>query len=385
MEGISGDGETQQIVPPDAARSTMGDASIAHQSESAALAIVEKVRALIPSWRRSVAGAIAEANAPTPDWAGLRLLLDEDGRPSAAATEIPDDAGAVLGTHADFLIQALKTADKWWTSAEQSADASNRTRVVSDMQRAASALDAAMLHVLFLTFLNDVRRSRVGEAHGIVEYCQDWGLTSAQVSMLWRWLTTDPRRFSGKDLPIVLDTVNRRAYRQADERLGLWWRALAPLWGFAIVFVVVTLLFELLHAAGITTWPGRWVWKMLVLILMVTTGSVIHLGSRALNINYDDPMKIMDAGNIINWLSLRWLSIVYLYVPIGFVVIGLWGAHNVPSTFQKLGTAILAGYSADSLFRAAVSKLQTQSNATNSEPATGGAPAASSPPAGATG
>jgi hypothetical protein len=123
----------------------------------------------------------------------------------------------------------------------------------------------------------------------------------------------------------------------------------------------VAALFELLHAAGITAWPGKWVWKMLVLILFVAIGSAVHLGSRTLNINYDNPMRIYDAGNILSWLSLRWVAVIYMYIPITFVVIGLWGAGNIPSSFQKLGTAILAGYSADSLLRAAVSKLQAPS------------------------
>jgi hypothetical protein len=96
-------------------------------------------------------------------------------------------------------------------------------------------------------------------------------------------------------------------------------------------------------------------------------------------------MKIVDAGNIVNWLSLRWLAIVYLYIPIGFVVIGLWGAHNIPSTFQKLGTAILAGYSADSLLWAALSKLQTQSDGKNPTQPASGPLAASPPPPGAIG
>jgi hypothetical protein len=42
------------------------------------------------------------------------------------------------------------------------------------------------------------------------------------------------------------------------------------------------------------------------------------------------------------------------------VASSLWGAGNIPTSFQKLGAAILAGYSADSLVRAAASKLHSQ-------------------------
>ena len=46
------------------------------------------------------------------------------------------------------------------------------------------ALEAAMQHALFLTFLGDLLRAHIGERRAIADYCQDWGLTSAQVTQL---------------------------------------------------------------------------------------------------------------------------------------------------------------------------------------------------------
>jgi hypothetical protein len=111
-----------------------------------------------------------------------------------------------------------------------------------------------------------------------------------------------------------------------------------------------------------------------VLLLFVSFGAAAHLGSRALNIHYDDPMKVYDAGSFIDWLSLRWVAVIQMYFPVTVVVIVLWGAGNIPTSFQKLGTAFLAGYTADSFLRAAVSKVQAQA---------GGQPAASRPAASA--
>jgi hypothetical protein len=99
---------------------------------------------------------------------------------------------------------------------------------------------------------------------------------------------------------------------------------------------------------------------MLVLLLFVAIGALAHVGTRALNINYDDPMKVYDAGNILDWLSLRWLAIIRLYIPVAVVVAILWGAGNIPNSFHALGTAILAGYTADSFVRSALSRLQGQ-------------------------
>lgn len=87
-----------------------------------------------------------------------------------------------------------------------------------------------------------------------------------------------------------------------------------------------------------------------------------------------------DAGGIINWLSLRWLGVLQYYLPVVFVVASLWGAGNVPDKFAQPGAALLAGYSADSAFGAAVSKLQSQAaNRPAAGPAGPAAPAVRAP------
>jgi hypothetical protein len=122
------------------------------------------------------------------------------------------------------------------------------------------------------------------------------------------------------------------------------------------------------------------VWKMLVLVLFVAIGAVAHIGSQALNINYDNPMKVYDAGNLIDWLSLRWVSVLRMFIPVAFVVAALWGAGNIPTSFAKLGTALLAGYTADSAIRSALSNLQ--SRAAGKQPSTPAATGSASTSAG---
>ena len=39
----------------------------------------------------------------------------------------------------------------------------------------------------------------------------------------------------------------------------------------------------------------------------------------------------------------------------------MWGAGNIPNNFQDLGVALLAGYSADSIFRSSVARLASNS------------------------
>lgn len=358
---------------------------------------MDRVRSCIPSWQRSLSAAEREAGAAQPDWANIKGLLDAVGSSLAGAADEfaardaassgapepelhPLSAHMLLGNHAELLIRRLREADSWVTGARQNAAAFVPDRVVTNVQQARAALAGAMQHALFITLLGEMRTAHVGERVAIEDYCSGWGLSAAQVDMVWSWLTNDPLRFGGEDLPVALDTQNRAVYRKAEGAPMRWLTASMPLVGFVLAFGLVALLFALLHTAAIATWPGKWGPKLVVLLLFVTIGAVAHLGSRILNINYDSPMKVYDAGSIVDWLSLRWVAVIQMYIPIVVVVASLWGAGNIPTSFQKLGAAILAGYSADSLIRAAASKLQSQAGGKSSSPAATSPPAATSSP-----
>jgi hypothetical protein len=335
----------------------------------AVLAAGRNVRACIPAWRRALAAALAEASGPTPDWARLQRILtnpDTDALHDAAQKIV--DAGdgteggsdALVGEHAGLLTRAVNdTASRW---SESLTDVSNQdvAALKTDLAAADTVLERTMQHALFLTFLNDVSAGRMCQSFPFTDYCTGWGLSATSLDNLWGWLQQDPRQFDGTDLPVVLDTVNRCAYRKAITTWEKISSTSAALWGAALVFVIVAVLFTLLHAAQVTKWPGSWAWKLLVLVLFTSVGALAHVGAQALNVKYSDPMKVYDAGNIFDWLSLRWIAIVRLYLPVGFVVATLWGAGNIPTSFRALSTALLAGYSADSLLGAAISKLKSQ-------------------------
>ena len=169
--------------------------------------------------------------------------------------------------------------------------------VFADAQSATRALDAAMQHELFLIFLDDVRDAHTGESRPIDDYAQAWGISTAQIDTLWQWLLQDRKEFDGKELPVALDSVNRCAYRKSEGGGFRLFTAAAPLWAGALVFGLIALLFAVLHSAGLTSWSHRWGWKLLVLLLFVALGALAHIGARVLNINFDDPMKVYDAGN----------------------------------------------------------------------------------------
>jgi hypothetical protein len=375
-----------EYVPPpaqpwasvEAPVTTVAQRALVNDGISEALLTVEKVRSRLPSWQRLLASASTQAGATQPDWTNVKALIDLVGdRPGRAASvfaardqashEAPQpelrvlSAQLLLGSHAQLLAQRLQEAQQWVKDARARAEASDPKGVASYAQQALTALSAAMAHTLFLTLLGDMRNAHVGESRTLEDYCNGWGLTAAQVDMLWTWLRNDARRFGGEDLPVALDTQNQAIYRLASTWPERYLTASMPILAFGAAFGVVILVFGILHAAGVTKWPANWPWKLIVLLLFVTLGAVIHLGSRILNVSYDNPIKVYDAGNLINWLSLRWVAVIQMYIPVVFVVASLWGAGNIPTSFSKLGAAILAGYSADSLIRAAASKLQTQS------------------------
>ena len=333
-----------------------------------ALDAVLEIRSFIPAWMKALNDAIAEAGRATPDARMLKILLrcGEEAPPEVADAKLPhpDD----LGSHGQLLSEALADAARSWrAAAERMADTPDFTWVSALLQLALAALNSALQHVLYLTFLDDARRARVGHPSDISAYCKSWGLSDAQIDEVWSWLNQDPLRFGHERLPLALDTQNRVVYHTAERFYVRWWCAAAPLWGGGLSFGLVAVLFFVLHEAGVATWPHLWGWKMLVLFTFVVIGAILHLGAQAVNINYDNPIKVYDAGGIVDWLSLRWLGVLQGYVPVTFVVAGLWGANSIPASFQALGTAILAGYSADSAFRAAFSSLQGQANAKQGE------------------
>ena len=61
----------------------------------------------------------------------------------------------------------------------------------------------------------------------------------------------------------------------------------------------------------------------------------------------------------LDWLRLRWLSILLVLIPIVVVTGSLWGAGDAPKHFQDIGVALLAGYSSDSLFRNSIARLSS--------------------------
>jgi hypothetical protein len=373
---------------PDRAQLALDDAG-----REAVIAMVEGTRTRIPSWQRWLANAATEASATEPDQEKLQSLLDARSEgPGDSVTLFADrdeasaksdcakslSASGLLGSHLDLLLASLRDASTWWSHAINDTNSKKFAAAAASSNNASLALVGAMQHALYLTFLYDATQGRTGESLAIADYCQGWGLDDSHVDELWMWITHDGLRLGRKKLPLALDKEHKAAYRKAKS---LGWRlmtASTTLWGAAAALLVVGGVFALLHWAGMGAWPADWQPKLLVLFLSVVLGATLHITSRWLNVDFDNPIKVYDAGNLVEWLSLRWLGILLIYVPVTAVVITMWAANDFPTSIQTVGTAILAGYSADSLFKASLSRLQAQAASTQ---ASSTAATASPPPA----
>jgi hypothetical protein len=310
--------------------------------------------------------------------------------PSAAADEFRDrdrksearemSARGLVGEHVEQLRLDLVKVGTMWSTTQAAGCPSDRAHLSRAAGVSLTVVESALRHALLLAFLRDADTAPAGKTTDLKSYCAGAGLIKDKPKLdkldqdkldaMWHWITHDRRQFGDRPLRLVLDHERRSVIRKPTTKSSEWWlTATAAVWGGLFVLLVVAGLFGLLDAANLTTWPPDAVPKLVVLWLFVCLGAGLHLASRSLSaINYDDPVKVIVASGWMDWLSLRWIGVLQLYVPIAFVLATLWGAGNIPGSFHDLSTAILAGYSADSLFRAALSRAKANTSSPTANP-----------------
>lgn len=362
--------------------------------------------------------APTDEHASEATWSPHRAFVEALERDEAAQTLVTDGGAAnsvnrdthaelyhdlvstaLVGEHVQHLTINLQEAAASWPKAAPSppgpqarprhaAKARNRSNeedcwsknVLADAQFALDALQRALQHALFLTFVRDAARALPGERRDLFDYCDGWDLSDRQVEDIWGWLTHDSPHFGSRQVELAVDRLDRCVYRKPATLWQKTYTLTAPLWGGALAFGLVAGTFALLERAGLTTWPDDWPVKMVVLFLFVSAGGGLHLASRSLsNIRFSDPLKVYTAAEGWDWLRLRWLAILRIYLPIAVVVGVLWGAGNIPASFDEIGTAVLAGFTADSIFRTSLSAMQAQADAADPPDAPKKSPVSSRP------
>jgi hypothetical protein len=348
-----------------------------------AIARVSRLMDWIVEWRH-VAECVRDAEkASAVDASGVERARDESRNclsqwcpaEGAAAIRGTDDGSAMatfLGPHVFRLADRLYVADRLWPHRHPAHDhpkegptawpATNQ-QVASDLAEVVAVLEEACQEGAFLILAYRARDRRVGVRTAVVSELAQWNLTEAHASSIIQWMKADPPHFGGECVPYVVDTDTRSIYRSAMTFWEKSYTTTAWLWGSALGLTALIALFALLDAADLTTPPGDWFVKLLVLYLFVIGGAVTHIASMQLSaIRFDDSLQIYAAASGLDWLRLRWLAVLRLLIPVVVVAGSLWGAGNIPADFEDLGVALLAGYSADSLFRAGINKIQMQAS-----------------------
>jgi hypothetical protein len=113
-------------------------------------------------------------------------------------------------------------------------------------------------------------------------------------------------------------------------------------------------------------WPSTRAGRVILLYLLVLAGALVHIGitkNLITNIRFDAPLRVHVPSHGLSWLELRWVAVGMLFIPVPVTAGILWATGLDLTDTHDLATALLAGYSADSLFAAALTRFATTAQA----------------------
>jgi hypothetical protein len=329
--------------------------------DAALAAQQEQQHASAPQTGRTpeIVATIANADALTGKLSPIGAsawLADADGGTTAER---------LVGPQVETLALSLEACAGHWPhpGGPISAWPEDLDELIDTTDTLVNALQQAARPLAILLPIKRTVEARVGERVDVAAALGDWFVPAAEASGIVTQLARDQPRLDEQPAPIIVDSKTASLYRKPRNTWEQVWTETAALWGTVVGLGLLIAVFALLHAAHLTVWPHQWLAKMVVLYLFVVGGAVVHVASLSLaQIRFDDPLRIYAASTGLDWLRLRWLSILRLMIPVVIVAGSLWGAGNIPNNFQDLGVALLAGYSADSIFRSSVARLASNSS-----------------------
>ena len=350
-----------------------GDAGLAAETQE-----IERRASAAPPVGRKVADALGDEPKTPP--AEMVRRFDEVDFENPKDRRADDVASELVGSHGQNLIIDLDKVAEHWRMA-RAAGPSDCESVTDHATTALGALVEAQKHALLLTALRRLtkRHLAVGKRYDIDANCRNWGVDQAGIDALWEWAKVDVANteFCGKQVPVAVDEEKRRLYRTAG---GAWQRlytVTAVAWGAALFFGLVVGAFVATKQVGAGKLADGWLAHMAVLYGCVVLGAWAHLAFRGLSaVDYDEGLKIQDASGRREWLSLRWVSVLWTYVPVAVVAGLMWATGTFPTTgavpFEKLAAAVVAGFAADSTLRNILLAVRNRKKQTGAEQAKAG-------------
>ena len=334
-------------------------------------AIVDEIRADVQALRAELID-ILEIDRPKS--AASRAALEREVRDAADALEsrpldayrerlanaLPSDGGALHAAAGDTVrkfLNALDRAYRAWprepgTAREAGADA-------------VAALDDAILQAGYLTIpqrLDEkLAAKHVGEH---IDFSSEFGdqlASPEQCTKLLRWLGEHPRGIQG-----LVDLHHGRVYRMSQTRSGRVARVGVLVWAPVLSALVLWAVTRLGGWFELDSWPSTRSGRVILLYLLVLAGALVHIGitkNLITNIRFDAPLRVHVPSHGLRWLELRWVAVGMLFLPVLVTAGILWATGLDLSGNQDIVTALLAGYSADSLFAAALTRFATTAQA----------------------
>jgi hypothetical protein len=283
----------------------------------------------------------------------LRRRLDlNDLRTRLGEAMASDGSTGIFGENVASLIAALERAERYWPKVAPI----DPDRV----DRALDALDEAFIEIGYVTVPDRLAGKLDSQSVGgsfdfYVEFADEF-TNDEQIDAIVNWLAAHPRSDDGA----LIDPESGVVYRlpQGPARK---WRLATTAW-MAVVGVLVMFgawaLGRWLFDIPDPDWPYSDLRSLLGLYLAVLLGAAIHfLAAAGSKISFDDELAVTVPRRSRDWLSIRWVSVAWLFFPAFVTTLGLGTTDLRPDDFETFSTILLAGYSADSLSTNFLSRL----------------------------
>ena len=333
-------------------------------------ATVDEIRADVQALRVELMDILAIEGSRS----AARTALEREVRDALAALEarplagfqehlsraMPEDGSALHAAVGDTVRKLLNALDRAYRSWPRDAATARE-----DAPAAVAALDDAILQAGYLTIpqrLDEkLATKHVGEH---VDFAAEFGdqlASPEQCAAMLKWLGEHPRDIQG-----LVDLRSGRVYRLSQTSRGRVARVGVLVWAPVLSALLLWAATSLGGWFDLAQWPSTRAGRVILLYLLVLGGALVHIGitkNLITNIRFDAPLRVHVPSHGLSWLELRWVAVGMLFLPVLLTAGILWTTGLDLSDTHDLATALLAGYSADSLFAAALTRFATTAQA----------------------
>ena len=329
-------------------------------------------------WRHALEAVRRASEKTNDDLFALQHALDNALElkrtcpPTATTSDIANSD--YLGGHFEQLQFQLQLVENHWPQLPQQGvvvlEETLKPLLNRQAQAALEALYCARDHLAFLTICKRIDDAKTCETIALADEFQVLNAgkpknEQVDAHLIARWIARERPSYNGTQLSCKVDPAKARAYRLPRRFRSQLGTVTAPLWGAVGALALLAGFLAMLNQAKAFAWPTEpWHAQFVTLYICVILGAALHIGSRHLsNISFENALAIYGTTNWRDWISLHWVAILQLFIPVIFVTGTLWITSGAPTSIEDVSLAILSGYSADSLFKSAMARLGSQSDA----------------------